>query len=70
MKTKETTMSDEYRHSVNESRRVRWEVTERGPRVIITICGEDVVITAEQAHRYMDELASVLIEIGAQGAGQ
>lgn len=45
------------------SERVTWHDNGRGPRVVIPIGGEDVVVTADRARRLRDELSAVLDDI-------
>lgn len=44
----------------SEVSRVRCEITERGPRIVIPIGGEEVVVSTERARRLRDEIMQAL----------
>lgn len=48
------------------TRSVDWEVTDRGPRVILHLGGEDIAVTTERAKAIRDDLTAVLREIGVE----
>lgn len=41
-----------------------WEVSERGPRVILRLGGEDHSVSADRARKLRDDITRVLRELG------
>ena len=47
-----------------QPRLASWEVSDRGPRIIVHLGGEDTAVSADRARELRDDLTRVLRELG------